>query len=225
MIIVFSGVDCSGKSTQISLLSKFLDGLGMSNLTLWCRGGYSPGFLILKSVIRFVARGRLPPSGRTPARSNTLRNPLIANLWLFISIFDLILFWSVYLRLLDFLGFVVICDRYIDDTRIDFALNFPESNFDKSLVWRFLEFSVPRPQASFLLVVPPNISLERSLLKNEPFPDSLHTLESRYSYYSNIPSSSSFYYHKLECLSTPNDIFALVMDKLSSAHPVFRVFN
>ena len=222
MIIVFSGVDCSGKSTQISLLSRRLDHLGIPNITLWCRGGYSPGFVLLKSITRFIFRAKLPSPGRSLARTNTFRNSWVTKLWLFISIFDLVLFWSIYLRLLDLLGFVIICDRYIDDTRIDFALNFPNTNFEKSLIWKILVFSVPRPQVSFLLLISPDISLKRSLLKKEPFPDSLSTLKQRYALYRELPAYSSMPYHGLRCLSSPEEIFNQIINKLVSLNSSLR---
>ena len=50
MIIVFSGVDCAGKSTQIELLKKEFLGQGIESQSLWSRGGYTPGFELLKKL-------------------------------------------------------------------------------------------------------------------------------------------------------------------------------
>ena len=54
MIIVFSGVDCAGKSTQIELLKKEFLGQGIESQSLWSRGGYTPGFELLKKLLRIV---------------------------------------------------------------------------------------------------------------------------------------------------------------------------
>ncbi len=43
-----------------------------------------------------------------------------------------------------------ICDRYLDDTRIDFALNFPEEHVETWWLWRFAVRFAPQPDVAFL---------------------------------------------------------------------------
>ena len=52
MLISFSGLDCSGKSTQINLLKEYLEDKGYEVRVVWSRGGYTPGVEFLKSIIR-----------------------------------------------------------------------------------------------------------------------------------------------------------------------------
>jgi len=54
MIIVFSGVDCAGKSTQIELLKKEFLSQGVTAQSLWSRGGYTPGFELFKKFLRII---------------------------------------------------------------------------------------------------------------------------------------------------------------------------
>ena len=52
-LIVISGIDGSGKSTQVNLLANKLKNLGFSNSKIWTRGGYTPLFSYLKLILRF----------------------------------------------------------------------------------------------------------------------------------------------------------------------------
>ena len=104
-------------------------------------------------------------------------------IWLTAAIVDLALYYSVWMRGLKWVGFVVLADRYFLDTEIDFKRNYPEEDVALWWLWRLLVLLAPRPQHRFLLLVPPGVSAHRSVEKNEPFPDSPETLEWRYARY------------------------------------------
>ena len=142
MIISVSGLDGSGKSTQILKLIDNLKKDGFSTKYVWARGGYTPGFELIKKTLRNIFKEKLPPAGQSEVRQRQLNNTTIQKLWLSIAIFDLIILWGVYIRALSFINSIVICDRYIGDTLLDFRQNFPSSNFEKSILWKILEFVV-----------------------------------------------------------------------------------
>ena len=50
-------------------------------------------------------------------------------------------------------------------------------------LWWLLVWFTPKPDNSFLLLLPVSISIERSKLKQEPFPDNKETLEKRLAVY------------------------------------------
>ena len=77
------------------------------------------------------------------------------------------------------IGHHVICDRYLQDTALDFTINFPQANVTSWWLWHMLKFVAIRPDHSFLLLIPVDESQRRSKLKNEPFPDSVEVLETR----------------------------------------------
>ena len=54
-------------------------------------------------------------------------------MWLSLSILDLIFFYGIYVRIKEFFGSKVVCDRHIIDTKIDFLLNFPDEKFPSHL--------------------------------------------------------------------------------------------
>ena len=112
-----------------------------------------------------------------------MSNPLVVRLWLFVAMLDLLVLYAIVIRFKSLLGRVVICDRYLGDTFIDFSLNFPEYDFEKMWLWKFLVIFSPNPDASFLFTLSVEDSMQRSKLKNEPFPDSKDTLKNRIAIY------------------------------------------
>jgi len=183
MIIVFSGVDCAGKSTQIELLKKELLAQGVAAQSLWSRGGYTPGFELLKKLLRIIIGKKVVPFGRSKEKHKTMSNSIIRYLWLVIAMLDLLFLYAIIIRIKSFLGKVVICDRYLGDTYIDFSLNFPKSNFNKMWLWKMLIKTLPKPDICFLFTLSVENSIYRSNLKNEPFPDSKEVLQQRLEMY------------------------------------------
>lgn len=183
-IVVFSGLDGAGKSTQIDLLQRYLDEQGQATIYLWTRGGYTRLFLVLKDIARWASRGKVvPTSGHSGQRTQAFRRPLIRRLWLVLAILDLSLVYIAQLRWWRSRGKFVLCDRYLWDTLLDFQLNFPQEQVERWWLWRLLQYLAPRPDAAFLLTIPVAESLRRSQLKQEPFPDTPDTLHRRYHLY------------------------------------------
>ena len=199
MLLVFSGLDGAGKSTQIRLLIGWLENHGNKVDYLWARGGYTPGFESLKRFLRLLMRKGLPTPGKSVSRQEKLARPWVAKLWLTIAILDLMFFWGGYLRFQKMRGYVVICDRYLDDTKLDFKQNFPHVKFENMFVWHLMKWITPKPDISILLWVPVEKSIERSLLKSEPFPDDPHILEWRLSSYLDEDQFPTSIFKKIEC--------------------------
>ncbi len=199
MIIVFSGTDGSGKSTQIEMISNYFKSNQYKIKVVWGRGGYTPLFSFIKKILRVLLAKKIPQAGISQSRDKMLKKKFISRIWLTIAILDLFLFYGLYIRMLSFFGFIVICDRYIEDTEIDFRRNFPNDFDSESLLWKLLSWSLPVPNLSFLLYVPVDISLVRSKIKGEPFPDTPETLNFRLKAYLNDSLFPSDKYHKIDC--------------------------
>lgn len=203
-IIAFSGIDGAGKSTQIDLLIRELKSQGQKTAYYWSRGGYTGPFLAFKNLLRRALGGRLPPPGRSEKREKVFQRPFVCSLWLTLAIVDLILVYGIYIRFLTFMGKVVLADRYLWDTWIDFQLNFPDSRFDKSLLWRVLCKVSPKPAGAFLFLVPVEEALRRSALKSEPFPDSEEVLRKRIVLYTTAFPATIW--HCIDSLRPVDDI-------------------
>ena len=198
VLITFSGTDGSGKSTQISILKKKLESEGYNCLIYWARGGYTKNFENLKKTIRLIFRRKNLKPGKSEFRKRILENSFFAGIWLNLAILDLCILWIVILRIKLWSGNIIICDRFYDDTKLDFKINFPFFDLDKIFLWRILSLLRCRPKVSFLLYVSPEVTMKRSKLKNEPFPDDFETLELRLDNYLNSQEFKDEEYIKIE---------------------------
>ncbi|MCP4357182.1 MAG: hypothetical protein GY796_04075 [Chloroflexi bacterium] len=187
MLIVFSGLDGAGKSTQIELVLADLRTQGINPVYLWVRGGYTPLFNAAKSVLRRLSGGRIvPPSGQSATRTKAMRQSWKRRLWLWLAMLDLIVVFGVQIRWWRWQGRPIICDRYIWDTLIDFRLNFSQEAVERWWLWRVLLQVTPIPDVAFLLLIPVEESVRRSQLKNEPFPDAPDVLAVRLVQYESL---------------------------------------
>ena len=191
LFIVFSGLDCSGKSTQIDLLKKEFENRDKKSTVFWSRGGYTPGFQFLKDILRKFFKKNLPKPGFSKQREKALSNPFILNIWLTIAIFDLIFYYSIFLRLKKYFGYNIICDRYLIDTNIDFKLTYDERKVESWLLWKLLKLLACKPDYHFVSTIPVDISVKRSKDKFEPYPDSPEVLEQRLVLYKKFINQDS----------------------------------
>lgn len=185
-LVVFSGLDGAGKSTQIELLVRRLRDEGYKVGQIWARGGYTPGMSLLKRLARRIRPGILPAPGRSAGRDQQFRSFRVRRLWLMLAILDLIIYYGLWVRLLKVAGRVVVSDRYVADTLIDFQLNFPQEHVEGWRLWRCLVLIAPPPDHTFVLVVPVAESARRGRLKSEPFPDSAEVLRQRLKIYQEM---------------------------------------
>jgi thymidylate kinase len=191
-LIVFGGLDGAGKSTQIDLLRARLAAAGARPAVVWVRGGYTPLFTRVKALARRIGGRRVPAPGRGAARTQAFTRPWLRRAWLVLALADLLLLLGLRVRLLRWRGRVVVCDRYLLDTRVDFRLNFPGEPVERWRLWRVVERLVPRADAAFLLLVPVAESERRSQAKREPFPDPAPVLAARLAQYQALGPASGY---------------------------------
>ena len=191
-LISISGIDGSGKSTQLDLLKKYYEDLGFKVIYLWSRGGSTPGINKLKSFLRLIAGKNLPPSGKSKKRDEMFKNIFIQYIWIYAAILDLLRIYAFSIRWNLLIGKKVICDRYIWDTLVDFKIMFPELEIERWLIWKILVKSVPIPFKQILLMIPIKTSIARCSQKFDPFPDSPEIREKRYSLYVDISNDTKF---------------------------------
>ena len=134
---------------------------------IWARGGWTPGLEIVKSLVR--TDGRMTTSGRAAYREGIHADPRKRRLLLIGAILDLYFYFGVYYRFVNYLRGIVICDRYIWDTYIDFKINYSEFDFERWILWEVLLKVFPRPKRSFLLLISEEESLRRCVLKGDDF--------------------------------------------------------
>lgn len=185
-LIVFSGIDGAGKSTQIESLIASLRKRGRSPIYLWTRGGYTNLFNKLKIVFRKVLSKSAPPPGRNIRRDRVMSYKWIQLVWLTVALLDLLRVYVIKIHFLLWSGKIVICDRYLIDTLIDFKINFKNQNVERWFLYKLLLWASPQPDVSFLMLIPVEESIKRSGQKDEPFPDSPEILTKRLNKYQKL---------------------------------------
>lgn len=185
-LFAFSGLDGCGKSTQMEGLTNALKSEGLSPVRLWSRGGYTEGMLLLKRAARRAAGSRLPAPGPSKKREQALAKPWVAKVWLTLSMLDLIRLYGIRVRLWQWQGRPVICDRYLWDTLVDFAMAHPHIPVESNLLWRILVRTAPNPDRAFFLELDPETAEARALAKGDPFPEPLDARTRREALYRRL---------------------------------------
>ena len=212
LLVVLSGIDGGGKSTQIELLKDYYQRQGLSPVCLWTRGGYTSIFNALKGIARRLSGGKLPTSGPGKQRDELLQRKWIQFLWLTIAILDLMRVYGVQVRWWLLRGKPVLCDRYLWDTLIDFKLAFPNIGVEEWLLWKILVWMTPRPDAAFLLTIPLDESEHRCQIKYEPFPDTAEMRAKRFAAYQK--ASRRGHWQILDATKPVADVAAEILDVL-----------
>ena len=172
-IIVFSGIDSAGKSTQIRLLkTEFMEN-HLRHKVIWSRGGYTSGFETVKKIMRFIFRKKLPNPGRNIGRQVLFDKKPVTKIWYVLAMLDLIRLYAITFRIYRLFGFTIVADRYLWDTYVDFKMSLKNVDIDKSILWKIAVFLSPTPKKAILLYVSPEVSFQRSKEKKEPYFDTL----------------------------------------------------
>ena len=218
MLIAVSGIDGSGKSTQLELVKQYYENKGKTVLYLWTRGGSTSGINAIKSFIRKLGGKKLPPSGNSKKRDEMLARGWIQRVWLSLAILDLMRVYCISIRWWIIRGKVVICDRYLWDTQIDFEIMFPHIKIEDWLLWKILVRLTPVPDKPVLLMIPSEMSAERCAQKYDPFPDTPERRVLRYDLYAK--ASRLRYWQVIDAARPIKSVFSdIINDDLSPAGP------
>ena len=185
-LITLSGLDSAGKSTQIDKVINYLNLKKQKVRLVWSRGGYTPIFHGIKVLLRKLNPNAIPNPGESKRREKTFNKKWIRYIWIQLALIDMIFLYSIYFRILNVLGYIIIADRYIWDTFVDFKMKFRKDSFESYFLWKTLLVLLPKPDISFLIVIPVEVSLERSNKKNEPFSENLETRKNRIKIYEKL---------------------------------------
>jgi thymidylate kinase len=183
MIVTFSGVDCSGKSTQIEMLRTALETRGHKPLVFWLRPGYSKELDFLRAAVRRLKPGVLPTSKTPRQREKAFSRAGVKPTWVAVALLDSIYQYALKVRALSLAGRTVICDRYLEDGMLDLRLRFPDLDTDNRPLARLLKAVAPTPDFQFLIDLPQKEYIKRQQGKNEPFPDPPQIAKQRFRHY------------------------------------------
>jgi thymidylate kinase len=196
LLICFTGIDGSGKTTQAKLLVEWLAIRGVKSMYIWSRGEVRT----IRSILLFVGRRALGTSTRQIAsdketyreyqarKSKLMSHTFVRILWSVVTYIEHLvqINWDIRRNIRD--GIVVVCDRYLWDSNIDLAvLNNKDPKWLSSGLNRLAWKLIPRPTITFFIDIPPaeaikrkndipsldyvnkRVELYRYLLKNDSF--------------------------------------------------------
>jgi thymidylate kinase len=165
-MLVLSGLDGSGKSTQAALLAGRLAASGIRSRAVWNR--WEPFFSapFIRLAKRYLARrenaGTGDYRGFTAAKRRKMKSRWKREVWQLMA-------WSEYafqvhgrtlMRRLS--GATVICDRYVYDTLIDIAINFSIAPSDlPALMGHPLLAFFPKPALVIFIDIDPETGASR----------------------------------------------------------------
>lgn len=186
IVVALCGVDSSGKSTQRDLLVEELRARGYSPVNVYRRPGYSPGLRFVRRALRrLTGRKRSPRSGVSrepglyPRRASNLGHPLRRRLWLTVALLNLLWLYGLRIPWLRSRGRDVVCNRYLLDALVDLRVNFPADRVQESWLWRLLRRCSVRPDASFCLLLPAEVTMQRASQKRRYHWETLDVLQAR----------------------------------------------
>jgi thymidylate kinase len=171
LLVSVSGCDGSGKSLQVARLRRAFETCDVRVRVVWARGASSRLAAPLMKLGARVLGGRRRAaegaaanggeSARFAQRQASLQGPLARVVFSWVYALDLVWPWCVRPRLLMLAGNVVICDRYVPDALVDYALFTGTDASRPPLVLRALARLAPRPRVRALLDVTPDEALRR----------------------------------------------------------------
>ena len=190
MLVSFSGLDSSGKTTQITLLEKYCAEHGISAKRVWGKARGTPGVVFLKELVR-RDKG-MSQEEKLEYRECFFENPKKKKLLLIASLLDLIWFWGIYYRIEGIRNNILILDRYLWDTYVEIKTEFKGIVFEKWLLWKILVLVTPKPKISFLFVIPAEESIRRDVQKEDLTVDSIELKREKISLYMHLKNQGKW---------------------------------
>ena len=165
-IVSFSGIDGSGKTVHVQSLVSVFEIAEVKAHRYWTRFGSSAQAINLGQTE--LEKVRISDTATSLIRRRKkLRYPTVRSAWLIYNLISLILRYNFQVRLMRWLGGVVICDRYIYDAMVEISASLPEdSELSRRAEW-LLTHLCPEPDVAWLVDVPADISVVRQADENQ----------------------------------------------------------
>lgn len=182
--VSFSGVDGSGKTTQINSICDELYKNSVSYKYIWCRPYNSPLFDLIRFFKGVKYRKNEFCSDTIDQAENQAPHMVAYNIqpdksghkWrdclkLLVVIIDFYIFliWKLLLTIFVKSEYIIL-DRYIWDAEIELKANYPNINFEKWLIYRAFVAIVPKPNYSIVIIVDTEEQKRRLNNKHEVIP-------------------------------------------------------
>ena len=156
-LIIFTGIDGSGKSTLSKTLAERLGKENIKTRTLWW---FSAENSLIRRTLRLLS-GRGKGESAENGEGKLPKSSLVQKLYQYIVLLDYQrqTIFSVWLPLM--LGKNVICDRYVYDIVISFTKEFNYSEAKTRKMMSTLLKLSPKPDIAFFVDVPVEVAIQR----------------------------------------------------------------
>jgi len=163
-VICFVGIDGSGKTTQAMKTLSYMRNRKNKCSYVWFGEPYlfSYPFMVACRILGFTRSISLQ-NGSDFIEHQYYRNKVIAFLWPWVQLIDLIILVSLRVVLPVSFGFTVVCDRFVHDALVGVMADTKDGNLPKRLVGRLILRIVPRGSAVFLLDTDVRVAYRRRL--------------------------------------------------------------
>lgn len=211
-MISFSGIDCSGKSTQIENVKNAFGKAHKKCKVIHSRGGYTPVLEFFKNLFRKDKKGTTEEQEQY--RQEIHGNPKKRKMLLWLSILDMGLYYGIHFRFVELFGKTILADRYFWDSYIDFQMKYPEFDFEKWVVWRLARRISKKPSKSIIYTIPAELSMYRSTLKDEPWPEPIDVRRTRIDHYMKEISNGRWD-TVIDATGTVEEVFEATMNAIA----------
>jgi len=162
-IISISGIDGSGKTTQVRMLEKYLMGRGFRVKRVWFRwfALISYPFLALCRLLGYTRWKTINRGNVKYAEHRFYLNKAIAKIWPWLFTVDILIYYLFKIKSKMILKSVVLCDRFIPDMLVDLMCETKDYLLYRRLVGRVLLSLIPKKSKLVIIDVSENMAYHR----------------------------------------------------------------